>query len=55
MILYCGILLHAQVGTILHVSWAWHKTASTPSEIISNGVCGLWIDIGEGANVIISK
>jgi len=26
-----------------------------PSEIISNRVCGIWLGIGEGANVIISK
>jgi len=31
----------------------WHKTASTPSEIISNRVCGIWLGIGEGANIII--
>jgi len=29
--------------------------ASTPSEIISNRVCGIWLGIVEGANVIISK
>jgi len=28
---------------------------SAPSEIISNRVCGIWLGIGEGANVIISK
>jgi len=31
-----------------------HKTASTPSEIISNRVCEIWLGIGEGANVLIS-
>jgi len=35
--------------------WSWHKTASIPSEIISNWVCGIWLGIGEGTNVIISK
>jgi len=34
---------------------SWYKTASPPSEIISNRVCGIWLGIGEGANVIISK
>jgi len=28
-ILYCGILLRAQVWTVLHVSWSWHKTKKT--------------------------
>jgi len=32
--LYCGILLRAQVWTVLHVSWSWHKTASTKVECI---------------------
>jgi len=31
------------------------KTASTRSEIILNSVCGIWLGVGEGANVIISK
>jgi len=31
-----------------------HKTASTPSEIILNRVYGIWLGIGEGANVLIS-
>jgi len=31
------------------------KTAPTRSEIIWNRVCGIWLGIGEGANVIISK
>jgi len=33
------------------------RTASKPSEIISNRVCGICLGIGEGAtgNVIISK
>jgi len=47
--------VRAQVLTVLHMSWSWHKTASTPSEIISNMVCEIWLGIGEGANVIISK
>jgi len=54
MILYGGILLRAQLWTVFHVSWSWHKTASTSSEIISQGVWDL-VGIGEGANVIISK
>jgi len=48
-------MLHAQVWTVLHVSWSWHKTASTPCEIISNRVCRFWLGIGEGINLIISK
>jgi len=35
-------------------SWPGHKIASTPSEIISNKVCGTWLGTGKGANVIIS-
>jgi len=31
------------------------KTVSTPSEIISNRVCGIWLGIGEDVNIIISK
>jgi len=31
------------------------KTVSTPSEIILNRVCGTWLGIGEGDNVIINK
>jgi len=34
---------------------AWHKTASTLSEIILNRVCGIWLGISKGANAIISK
>jgi len=36
-------------------SWSWHKTASSPSEIMSNMVCEIWLGIGEIATVIISK
>jgi len=51
----CGFLLRAQVWTVLHVSCTWHKTASIPNEIMSNRVCRIWLGIGEGANVLISK
>jgi len=55
---YCAVAfcyVHwAQLWTVLHVFWLWHKTASTPSEIISNRVCGIWLVIGEGTIVIIS-
>jgi len=37
------------------VFWSRPKTASTPSEIISNRMCGIWLGIGEGANIIISN
>jgi len=55
-ILYCGILLHAQVWTVLLVSLSWHKTAFAPSESIDQiamvvlwnqiwlcGICNNWL------------
>jgi len=37
------------------VGRAIEAAGSTPSEIISNRVCGMCLGIGEGANLIISK
>jgi len=35
--------------------WSGYKTASTPSEIISNRVCGIWFGIAEGANCVFKS
>jgi len=53
---YCTVAFcYANKCELSYVSWSWHKIASTPSEIISYRVCGIWLGICEGANVIISK
>jgi len=43
-----GYILYDQLSSLV----MWHKTASSPSEIISNRVCAIWLGIGEGSNVI---
>jgi len=50
-ILYSGIMLRAQVWSVLYVAWSWHKTGPTPSKIVSNRICGIWRGNGEGANI----